>query len=289
MKQKFSLISLLFLSLISNKSFGQNDSVVIKGAYLGQQPPGSNAKVFAPGIVSTEHRDFSGFFSTDMQEFYFTRKDNETKEWTLIMYKNENNQWRESTVGPRIGRPILSPDGNTMHLGKHYMERTEKGWSDVKSLGPMFDREDWGIMRLSASENGTYVLDDYKNGDVIRISTFENGKRQPPQKMPPTINTGKYSAHPFISPDETYLIWDAERKEGYGESDLYISFRQKDGTWGKAINLGDKVNTESGEAGGYITPDGKYLFFNRHHDMYWIDAKFIEDLRPKFDELSGSK
>lgn len=283
MKQVGSLISLLFLSVMSNKGFTQNDSLVIKGPYLGQQPPGQNAEVFAPGIVSTEHRDFSGFFSPDMQEFYFTRMDNKTEEWTLIVYKNQNNQWHKSTVGPRIGRPILSPDGNTMHLGKYYMKRTETGWSEVKSLGPMFDRKDWGIMRLSASANGTYVLDDYKNGDVIRISTFENGQRQPPKKMPSTINTGKYSAHPFIAPDESYLIWDTQREEGYGDSDLYISFRQKDGSWGEAINLGDKVNTESWESNGYVTPDGKYLFFNRHHDMYWIDAKFIEQLRPKLD------
>lgn len=281
MKQICGLFSLLFLSLISDKCLGQNESLAIQGAYLGQQPPGIDAEVFAPGIVSTKHRDFSGFFSPNMQEFYFTRMDNETQDWTLIAYKNENNQWNESTVGPRVGRPILSPDGNTMHLGKYYMSRTETGWSDVKSLGPMFDREDWGIMRLSASENGTYVLDDYKNGDVIRISTFENGERQPPRKMPPEINTGKYSAHPFISPDGSYLIWDAEREEGYGESDLYISFKQKDDSWGKAINLGDKVNTENWEAVGYVTPDGKYLFFNRHHDMYWVDASFIEALRPK--------
>ncbi len=283
MKQIGSLISLLFLSVISNKSLGQNDNLVIKGSYLGQQPPGLSAEVFAPGIVATEHRDFSGFFSPDMQEFYFTRMDNETEEWTLIVYKNEHDQWTKSIVGPRVGRPILSPDGNTMHLGKYYMERTETGWTDVKSLGPMFDREDWGIMRLSASESGTYVLDDYKSGDVIRISTFENGKRQPPKKMPAAINAGKYSAHPFIAPDGSYLIWDTEREDGYGESDLYISFRQKDGSWTDGINMGDKVNTESWEAGGYVTPDGKYLFFNRHHDMYWIDAKFIESLRPKLD------
>lgn len=283
MKQIGSLIPLLFLSVISNKSLGQNDNLVIKGPYLGQQPPGLSAEVFAPGIVATEHRDFSGFFSPDMQEFYFTRMDNETEEWTLIVYKNQNDQWTKSTVGPRVGRPILSPDGNTMHLGKHYMERTKTGWSDVKSLGPMFDREDWGIMRLSASESGIYVLDDYKSGDVIRISTFKNGKRQPPKKMPAAINTGKYSAHPFIAPDGSYLIWDTEREDGYGESDLYISFRQKDGSWTDGINMGDKVNTESWEAVGYVTPDGKYLFFNRHHDMYWIDAKFIEGLRPKLD------
>jgi hypothetical protein len=99
--------------------------------------------------------------------------------------------------------------------------------------------------------------------------------------MPAEINRGKYSAHPFIAADESYLIWDTEREDGFGESDLYISFRHKDGTWGKAINLGEQINTNAWEASGYVTPDGKYLFFNRGHDLYWVDAHFIEALRPK--------
>ncbi len=70
---------------------------------------------------------------------------------------------------------VLAPDGKTMHLGIKYIERTEIGWSEVKSLGPMFDREAWGIMRLSASVKGTYVFDDYKSNDVIRISTLNLG------------------------------------------------------------------------------------------------------------------
>jgi hypothetical protein len=71
------------------------------------------------------------------------------------------------------------------------------------------------------------VFDDAKGGDVIRISTVVNGKRQEPIKIGPVVNTGKMTAHPFIAADESYLIWDSEREGGFGESDLYISFRQE--------------------------------------------------------------
>jgi hypothetical protein len=149
MKYTYCSIVLLVSSLFSvNNVYAQKSDSPLTGPYLGQKTPGKTPEVFAPGIVSTEHRDFSGFFSPDMNEFYFTRMNNETEKWTLIVYKNEDNQWNESIVGPRVGRPILSPDGNTMHLGKFYRVRTESGWSDIRSLGPMFDREDWGIMRL---------------------------------------------------------------------------------------------------------------------------------------------
>ena len=93
----------------------------------------------------------------------------------------------------------------------------------------------------------------------------------------------------LLHPDESNLIFDGEREGGFGDSDLYISFRQEDGSWGTAINLGDAINTEAWEAAATVTPDGKYLFFNRNIgsdsyenvDIFWVDAKVIEDLRPK--------
>ena len=279
---RFLLLSCAF---IMSYNCGAGDKFpILQGPYMGQKPPGSTPKIFAPGYVSTEHRDYSGFFTPDMKEFYFTRRNKDTGKWWLVVFKSEKNQWYESVVGPRVGRPTIAPDGKTMHLGKHYMQRTETGWSEVKSLGPMFDRDDWGIMRLSASANGTYVFDDYKNDDVIRISTIKNGKRQQPKLMSSVINSGKWTAHPFIAPDGSYLIWDSEKNDGYGDKDLYISFRQPNGSWGEAINLGNKINTDGGEAGAYVTPDGKYFFFNRHEiggngDIYWVDAKVILGLR----------
>ena len=280
------ILLILSLLMVSIKSYGQDESPTLEGPYLGQKPPSQIPKAFALGIVSKEHKDHSGFFTPDMKEFYFTRKDNIDGKWSLVVFKSENNRWRESVVGPRVGRPIIAPDGKKMHLGKHYMDRTETGWSKVKSLGPMFDREDWGIMRLSASATGTYVFDDYKGSDVIRISTLRDGKRQEPKRLGKEINTGKFNAHPFISADESYLIWDGERDSGYGDSDLYISFRQQDGSWGVAINLGGKINTDAWESGAYVTPDGKYLFFNRavgpgNVDIFWVGAEIIETLRPK--------
>ena len=267
-------------------SESQDKLTTLKGPYLGQKPPGVRPEVFAPDIVSTEHNDNSAFFSPNLKEFYFSRKDLKNGKWSLVVFKSENNQWRQSVVGPRVGRPIFAPDGKIMHLGSKYIERTKNGWSEVKSLGPLFDRNDWGIMRLSASTKGTYVFDDYKNNDVIRISTIKDGKREAPRLLGKEINTGKWTAHPFIAPDESYLIWDSERDTGYGDSDLYISYRQKDGSWGEAINLGDRINTDAWEASAYVSPDGKYLFFNRvvesgNVDIFWVDAQIIETLRPQ--------
>lgn len=186
-----------------------------------------------------------------------------------------------------IGTPnggTISPDGKMMHSGNQYRERIENGWSELKSLGSPF--EDIPIMVLTVSTNGTYVFDEQKDIGTIRYSRLIDGNREAPKAFGKEINQGKWTAHPFVAPDESYIIWDSERKDGYGDSDLYISFRQRDGSWGDGINLGDKINTEGPDTGGVVSPDGKYFFFNRkvsigNTDVYWVDAQFFETLRPQ--------
>lgn len=259
----------------------------LEGPYMGQKPPGMVAEPFAPGIISTDGWEVEGVFAPGMNEFYFTTSKEEPFQPAIIGFRMENNIWKKYTEFRRTGETAFSPDGSRMHMAKGYKDREGAGWTERKSLGPMFDREDWGIMRLTVSSKGTYVFDDYKSNDVIRISTLKDGKRQPPVLMDEVVNSGGYTAHPFIAPDESYLIWDSKREEGFGDSDLYIRFRQKDGSWGPAINMGEAVNTDKWEAFASVTSDGKYLLFNRgvdpendNTDIYWVDAKIIDALRP---------
>jgi len=222
---------------------------------------------------------------TDMKEFYFSRRNNKSGKDSHFVVKSENNRWHDSEVEPGVGGSI-SPDGKTMFFANNYRERTDKGWSEFKSLGPAF--EDIDIMRLTTSSKGTYVLDEFaKDGNfVLRYSRLVNGEREAPKPLSKEINSGKQNVHPFIAPDESYILWDSKRDSGYGGSDIYISFRQEDGSWGAASNLGGEINTSASERGGYVTPDGKYLFFMRpagpkNGDIFWIDAQIIENLRPK--------
>ncbi|NQY74449.1 MAG: PD40 domain-containing protein [Candidatus Margulisbacteria bacterium] len=97
------------------------------------------------------------------------------------------------------------------------------------------------------------------------------------------------------------MLWDVVREDGYGGSDLYISFRQNDGSWVPAINMGAQINTELQESGAHVSHDGKYLFFSRGEEKlkedgstywvgrpYWVDAQVIENLRPKNNKKTKS-
>ena len=294
-------ISMLAMALCltacnTKKQTKENDVPTIENPYLGQKPPGITPIAFAPRLVSTEIYEYASAFTPDMKAFYFVRRGEENIKSTFYEYKyNETNKtWEKSVVAsPWIGRPVIAPDGKIMHLGDRYLKRTNAGWSELQNLEPpIVSNDSMYIMRLSASTNGTYYFDTYKEGDSvfpIRYSRLVNGKHEEPIALPKAINTGAFLSHPFIAPDESYLLWDADKENGFGDADIYISFKQKDGTWGIGINLGDKINTDAWEASPSITPDGKYLFFSRNIgsedyenvDIFWVDAKVIETLRPK--------
>lgn len=292
-KFSVSVFIILLSACKTEKSNTKEDgSSIDESFYLGQKPPGLMPEPFAPGLVTTGGWEYYGGFTPDLKEFYFLREVGETKEdkrIELVLIQNKNNQWQDSVVSPREGTPFISPDGKVMHLGRRYKERTKNGdWSEIKKLVAPFDS--LPIMRLTASSKGTYFFDEFKRdftGD-IRYSRLVNGKYEEPKLLNKKINTGK-SFHPFIAPDESYLIFDSERDNGYGDADIYVSFRSENGDWDTPINLGDKINTEASEQCASVSPDGKYLFFNRNMgsdnyenvDIFWVSTEVLENLRPE--------
>ena len=72
MKQRQSAAFMLLFCLILIIGCAQKeDFPVHKGPYLGQKPPGMTPEVFAPGIISTEHKEHSTLaFSPDGTEIF---------------------------------------------------------------------------------------------------------------------------------------------------------------------------------------------------------------------------
>lgn len=289
-------IALLLASLsVGCANQDQNEVPALTGPYLGQEPPGRTPIPFAPGLVTTDAFEDGGVFSGDMDEFYFVRRRPQDRELETIVFAQENGRWTKTVKTGEDAEPFyryFAPDGQTMHFGKQYKERTNDGWSETKSLGPAF--EDINIMSLSTSSQGTYVIDERRENDdgLLRYSRLIDGVRETPKPFGSEINSGTRNSHPFIDPDESYIMWDGIKDSGFGDVDIYISFRQQDGSWGEAINMGAAINTDAYEAGPKVTPDGQYLFFVRvvgttednpysDIDIFWVDAQVIEDLRPK--------
>ena len=269
------IASTLFLYACNTKNQKaiDNEAPPIEDLYFGLKPPGIIAEPYVPSIgweLGEMHDQY-------MDEFYLTPSVEIPLSPLVVSFRKENRVWKKYK--------FYATGSDIMYSNDKYIERTDSGWSEIKSLGSPFDSIP--IMRLTASLKGTLVFDEFtRDGDgVLRYSRLVNGKREAPRPFSKEINTGKWTAHPFIAPDESYIIWDSENEGGYGEGDMYISFKQPDGSWGAAINFGDAINTDGEDGGGYVTPDGKYLSYcprcKAPYDRMWVDAQIIEDLRPK--------
>ncbi|TGK11701.1 hypothetical protein EHO60_05245 [Leptospira fletcheri] len=83
----------------------------------------------------------------------------------------------------------------------------------------------------------------------------------------PEINSNFNDKMPAISPDGRFLVFSSDRPGGFGDYDLWISYRNlSDGSWSSPINMGDSVNSKSGEILPYIHPDGEQLYFSTNRE-----------------------
>lgn len=71
---KVFLLVFVFLGSNGATITGTQDSKLLKGSYLGQDPPGKKPEIFAQGFVSTSEKEFSITFSPDGKECYFWRR-----------------------------------------------------------------------------------------------------------------------------------------------------------------------------------------------------------------------
>lgn len=120
-----------------------------------------------------------------------------------------------------------------------------------------------------------------QGGGLIRYP-FKGGEFGAPERLPSAINAPTSVAHGYIAPDGSFLLFDASNRPGGqgGEGDVYVSFRNPDGTWGEGQNLGDEVNSPGTNFVPSLSPNGKYLFFSMYRDIYWASAEVIHRLKP---------
>jgi outer membrane protein OmpA-like peptidoglycan-associated protein len=111
-----------------------------------------------------------------------------------------------------------------------------------------------------------YTQDNYqsKSSDGIRKlelmeSTFKDGAWG--EKIPFALNNKEYSVgHPSLSADGNTLYFASDMPGGIGGVDIYRVIRNADGTWGKAENLGEKINTEGNEMFPFVHESGMFFF-----------------------------
>lgn len=279
----------------------KTDKAAPSGPYLGQKPPGMTPEVFAPGIVSKEGDQGRLFIAPDGSEIIYWERDAGGR-MRILSILNKGRVWSEPEVLPFSeeyinNEPCLSPDGKRLYFVSNrprsgtgeaekfpdvwVVEKTAGKWGQPKNLGEPVNRLDIVVQPFMAADGKLYFGGQQADRSArgIYVSQPVRGVYSEPEMLDAGV-FGEASG-PCVSPDSRVLIVHARKDGGYGSWDLYASFRDAAGNWGALVNLGSAINTEAAEAGASFSPDGKYLFFSRAGDIFWVSAKIPESLRPK--------
>jgi len=107
---------------------------------------------------------------------------------------------------------------------------------------------------------GNFSGGGYGNFDLF-ISLYTPDGWSEPENLGPNINTEFWESSPSISPDKRVLYFSSDRPGGFGGKDLYMSIRQPNGKFGKAINMGEKINSAGDDLAPYIHVDNQTLYY----------------------------
>jgi Tol biopolymer transport system component len=285
----------IFLSILVVLTFSACQQTIEKvsnpsGPYLGQEPPGENPKVFAPGFISKGYHERGITFSPDGDELIYLMSDVSYQYSAIVYTKMENSVWATPEIASFSGvykdiEPIFSPDGDKLFFTSlrplpgqtepkndsdiWMIERNGDSWGEPVNLGsPVNTDSHEGLP--SVADDGTLYFqaryDPEKPFDLY-YSIYEDGRYQTPQKLPDEINTDHNESGPFIAPDGNYLLFQSNRPGTMGWMDIYVSYRDPDGGWSEPINLGAPINSAASEFDARISPDGKYLFFSSYRNL----------------------
>lgn len=270
-------------------------------AYLGEPRPDDTPRAFAPGRLAEPGTFIMGrsAFSRDGREFYFTQNDSweHGRHAKLRMMRFSKGAWSApETVELEAVSPTLSLDGRRLFMRKGGMDnvwiarREGARWT---AAVPFLQKKE-GLYDFMPTSSGRYYVGsepdaaDQARGSKYVISLLAlEGKTPHVQSLGAPLNGPGFNGDFFVAPDESYMVLSANVTADY-ESEAFISFRNKDGTWTKPESLGDRINDGPAHRWGYFVPaSGEYLFYShgtseRDCELRWVRfAELLERLRPK--------
>ena len=267
----------------------------LSGPYFGQKPPGFEAEIFAPDLISLEGRyEFAISFAPGGERLLFTAQTAEGKVHVLHSRVTDGSWSRPEPVNLSAGarkdemEAFFAPDGKHVYFAPYdegldvriwQVEIAGDTWIDPAPLkGPIAEFP--AFFPTTATSGAIY----YTNIAERKPYRARRGADGSWQSEPLDLEFG---GHIFVAPDESFVLVDAKADDSRGKGDIYVAFATVDGGWTKPVNLGDGVNSEYSESCPSLSDDGKYLFFSRYNEphevaqIYWVDSGVIENARQR--------
>ena len=205
---------------------------------------------------------------------------------------------RVENLGPQVNseyneiNPMIAPDGRTLYFARishpnnthgdkgsqdiwySEFDDASKRWGPARRMGFPLNKDDYNCAYSITPDGQTMLIKGQYNNGNYETRGFSFSKKtangwSPPQKIdiPNYVNMSKGQFDcGFLSADGKVLLMAFSEKKNSKEDDIYVSFRQKDGSWTKPIDLGPEVNTKFTETTPFLAPDGATLYFSSNRE-----------------------
>jgi outer membrane protein OmpA-like peptidoglycan-associated protein/tetratricopeptide (TPR) repeat protein len=206
-----------------------------------------------------------------------------------IRFMDNPIQLRMTNLGDSVNgsssnfKAVISGNGLTMAFMNElpfyeavYISRyTGDGWAAPVNITPQIQSDgDQYVSSITFDGTRLYLTrEDAFNSDIY-TTDFQNGKWTKSQPITgPEINTKYWESHASISSNGKTLYFTSNRKDGFGEMDIYKSVLLPNGQWGSPVNLGKGINTVLNEDTPFITENDSILYFSSqgHENMGGYD------------------
>lgn len=254
---------------------------------------------FHPEVVSTQIDKFNTSLSPDGKFIYYTATSQKLGVTGIAYQQLENGHFSPPSFVPFVSAqdPMadvqISPDGALMlfSTSKDYEGKAEgfnfniwsselkNGiWQEPSPLGSPIATSGNEFYPVMTHNRTIYFNSDKSGNSDLYFSRYVNGTYQEPIPLPVNINSERKEADAFVSPDESFIIFvRVDEPDGFGNSDLYISFREGENAWSNPINMGSRVNSDHIDGSPYVTPDSNYLIFTTGRLSEGVKEKAVKN------------
>jgi hypothetical protein len=269
----------------------------VRGAWLGQAPPGGEPVRFAADVLSAFNAWTDGVaFSPDGTELVVSVGGATYGRSRLFRAISIGGLWPAPSPLPELsgfvssGEAHYSEDGRSLYFtGKRpgedlrtwVMTRAGESWSEPRPMPASINGEG-RIYRGNSTHDGVWYFGRNLTGMNQIYRARATAGAQAAELLGAPINVGAFDGDPCVAPDGRWLVFHSARPGGHGGTDLYVAFADGQGGWRTPVNLGPGFNSGDDEWGSTLGADGRLLFFTRHtakgDEIRWVSVAAIDAL-----------
>lgn len=263
-QQSAELLDLLTGLGIENKKM-QEDVVSLRDnihfAHENMKTPIDIRPMPMPGIINSFPLQYFPVLTADERSIIYTIRDGVTfhdDENIVISNKDDTGNWEKPvSISPNInsqfneGTCTISADGRTLIFTNC---EGRQGFGSCDLYVSQKTGEDWSV----------------------------------PENLGSNVNSRAWESQPSLSADGRKLYFISDRAGGMGKRDIWMSEKDKNNEWSRAVNLGSVINTAEDEVSPFIHVNGITLFYASNglpgfggYDLYkseWRDSVWSEPM-----------